>query len=216
MWRAHLRGRGIACLELEKVPRLLQNDVFLKKIIHHRHRRSSTRGEAFDEFDRIRAIRRNRDGIPMPAVLLVRPFFQVDPRRLCDLLFQLVTPRQRARQRATHAHMPLPGRHAAEHRVERHQFQHIDRREFQLGCDPGDRLVRNKAEVFLPKVQERQRCRAFRHRVMRDRFLDLRGEFGGNLHGLVAAGAAFEPSSGTSEISLLSTKCNSSVSSPCL
>ena len=180
---AHFRERRVRALQIEQRRRVLDFDVLFKVVVHHRHRRAAAARETLHELHAEFSIRRNRHRIPVPAVLFVLPLFQINPRRLRDCGFQLIAPRHRARERAADADVPFPGRLPAKHRIERHQFQHVDRRKLQLRRDPRDAFIRNVPEMFLPKMQQRQRRTAFRDGVMRDRFVYLRQQFGRNIHG---------------------------------
>src|SRR6478752_6784992 len=87
--------------------------------------------------------------------------------------------------------MFVSGWRLAKHRIEGNQLKNVDRFQLKPGRDPGHALVVNVAEVFLPKVQQRQSCAPFvLGWIMADRlrhfplelWRDVRGY--GRLHGM--------------------------------
>src|SRR5262249_53567144 len=79
--------------------------------------------------------------------------------------------------------MELPDWRLPEHRVERHQFQHVDGLDAQLGRRPLDGVQGKESAVRLQRVQYHERRAAF-HRVMGEQFVNFgfKLEWDGKLH----------------------------------
>ena len=101
-----------------------------------------------------------------------------------DCIHQLVAARHRAGEGAADADVSLPRRGLPEHRVEGDQLQHMDGLDAELGRNPFDRLLRDKAEMLLNEMEQRQSRAPPGHRVVRYDFVDLGFEAGGKGHHL--------------------------------
>jgi hypothetical protein len=100
---------------------------------------------------------------------------------LLERLAGFVTADERAGQCPADLDVAAADRLAPEHRIKRHDLEHIDRLQLQLRRDPRNRVLGNEAHVLLDEVQQWQRRAALR-RVMGDYLVDFRKSFGLEIH----------------------------------
>src|SRR5437868_2870723 len=102
------------------------------------------------------------------------------------VLYYLITSSHRATERPANADVCFARAFLAQHRIKRDQLEDVDRLKSELGRDPRHRIVVNQSEMFLPKMQQRQRGASFLiGRIMPDGFIYFSLQLGGNagVHG---------------------------------
>src|SRR5262249_7659130 len=93
-----------------------------------------------------------------------------------------ITSGHRATESAADANVRFSSASLAQHRIKRDQLENVDWLEPELLRDPGHSVIVNEAEVFLPKVEQRQRRTPLViARISRDRFIHFSLQLGRNV-----------------------------------
>ena len=148
-------------------------------VIDHANRRGAAARQTFDKLDAVISVSANGNRRVSRACGTTGS--SLNFRGRAQIFHHLITSSHRATERATNPDVSFAGAFFAQHRIKRDQLENVDRLKPELGRDPSHRVVVNEIEMFLPKMQQRQRrAPFFIGRIMADGFIHFSLQLGGN------------------------------------
>src|SRR5262245_25747275 len=146
----------------------------------HAHWGGVTTGQALDKFYAVSSVRADCDR----TVRFFAIFRLPDSEACAQIFHHFQSTRHRATECAADPDVRFPGRTFAKHWIKSDHLENVDRLEAEFFRDPEDGFVADESEVFLPQMQEGQRCAAaLLAGIMRNRPVHSLLQFGGNLDG---------------------------------
>ena len=131
----------------------------MQLVVDHANRRGAAAGETFDKLNAVISVGTDRNR-RMHSILLglachtgAQLSRRLNSRSRAQIFHHLITSGHRTTQCSTNTNVRLAAARLLQHRIERNELVNVDRLQSELVRDPWHRVIANKPEMFLPKME---------------------------------------------------------------